>query len=337
MDSLMKMVAVALLVLWDVAQGDFGVLDRSYSVNVTVGQRVSLSCLKEKEHDYRISQMEWKKQEVGGESKIAIYNPRYGTEYFWKNVSLILESSGEELKGSVLHFGEVAVWNSGNYICELTTFPHGTVKAQTHLWVAERVSKPSVTYTCSKDSVTLTCNGEESDIKWSVNGRSMEGEFKKTVTVPGRPDHNVNYSCTAWNKVSEETSDELTIRCPVLLSIKVNQDVREGGEVSILCNSTPTADQYIFRTPRSKHPVLVNADGEFRLQEVTKDDGGLYTCQPRWTHGLCDDANVTVQLRVLPNEGSGGVTPRVASGTENRLLLLATHCWLLLYLLALTD
>ncbi|KAJ8342370.1 hypothetical protein SKAU_G00322980 [Synaphobranchus kaupii] len=316
MDSLMKMVAVALLVLWDVAQGN-----EDPCRYVAVGDSVTISL--QRSADCVESSLTWKLN---------------STDIFRRKQHVRLGKDSDVTSDGSLQLVDLQRHKSGEYKAELYN-AGGMIcgKATETLCVIERVSKPSVTYTCSKDSVTLTCNGEESDIKWSFNRLSMEGEFKKTVTVPGRPDHNVNYSCTAWDTVSEETSDELTIRCPVLLSMKVNQDVREGGEVSILCNSTPTADQYIFRTPRSKHPVLVNADGEFRLQEVTKDDGGLYTCQPRWTHGLYDDANVTVQLRVLPNEGSGGVTPRVASGTENRLLLLATHCWLLLYLLALTD
>ncbi|KAJ8342372.1 hypothetical protein SKAU_G00323000 [Synaphobranchus kaupii] len=285
--------AIALLLFTTFTQGDFGVLDRSYSVNVTVGQRVSLSCLMEKEHSYRISQMEWRKQEVGGESKIAIYNPRYGTEYLWKNVSLILESSGEELKGSVLQIGEVDRWNSGNYICELITFPHGTVKAQTHLWVADvpdvRLSARVILLNRAVregDHVTIRCDSTPSADSYSLwpskNKSSILKNKEGRFTLPNvtRNDSDL-YICQPGNsssglafqglnatvKVTVNYLDE--IECDPHRSI----DVAAGQNVTVTCAAKASQNsQYTWR----KDNVTVSTSGSLRLWSVSSEQAGAY-------------------------------------------------------------
>ncbi|XP_035291034.1 uncharacterized protein LOC118236625 [Anguilla anguilla] len=234
---------------------------------------------------------------------------------------------------------DLQVPSSGVYIAEL----HDTDgklcgQARQNLCVIERVSRPYVTYTCSEDAVTLTCDSAESKVNWTLNGGTSEGAFKKTLTVPGRPAHDAKYSCTAWNEASQEKSRDTTVRCEVQLSfvISQNEEVREGEDVSILCASTPPADEYTVWTPRNQSRLRV-ADGKFRLPKVTKDDAGTYLCQPEWTlPGPYDDAaKATLQLRVSSAKDGqalrGGTTPRVTSGSEGTLLL-ATHLLLVLCL-----
>lgn len=107
-----------------------------YSVNGTVGQRVDLPCSMEKEHRYSVTQIEWKKMVGRREHKIAIYNPSFTpTLYYWTNVSVVLETPGGVLRGSFLKLAELDEWDGGVYVCELSTFPAGKVKIETHLSV----------------------------------------------------------------------------------------------------------------------------------------------------------------------------------------------------------
>ncbi|KAJ8402294.1 hypothetical protein AAFF_G00371590 [Aldrovandia affinis] len=221
--------AVTLLFFTSFTQGNFGIqLDHVDSINATVGQRVNLSCLMEKELDSSIGQITWRKFVKGQEDLIVIYNPQFGPPFYSReNIVMHMEMSGGRLRGSVLQLLDLKAQDSGDYICELTTFPLGIMKTDIRLWVT--------------------------DVQLSAR-----------VTWP-------------------------------------NGGVREGDNVTILCNSTPPADKYLLWSPKSESLFLESAVGEFRLQKVSKDDEGLYTCRPQWTPGPpFDGGNVTVELHVLP-------------------------------------
>ncbi|KAJ8402291.1 hypothetical protein AAFF_G00371560 [Aldrovandia affinis] len=279
--------SVTLLFFTTFTKGNFGIqLGRVDSINATVGQRVNLSCLMEKEQDSSIGQIMWRKFVKGQEDQILL-----------------------DLKAQ----------DSGDYICELTTFPLGTMKTNIHLWVTDVQLSARVTWpnggVREGDNVTILCNSTPpadfyslwpSKNKTSIF-KSKEGRF--TLHKVTRTDSDL-YVCQPGNSASglsfhgHSVTVPVPVDYPVQLSIRVmspDQGVREGGEVSILCNSTPPADKYLLWSPKSESLFLESAGGEFRLQKVSKDDGGLYTCRPQWTPGPpFDGGNVTVELHVLP-------------------------------------
>ncbi|KAG9351834.1 hypothetical protein JZ751_023085 [Albula glossodonta] len=190
----------------------------------------------------------------------------------------------------------------------------------------KKVSKPRLTYSCNEKEVTISCEAETSEtsrmvLEWSRNGEKLKGEEENRLTVQGRPKLSDVYSCTARNEVGEQKSDDTTILCGVKPS-----EVREGREVLIFCNCTPPAEKYILWTP--KHDYLTaREDGKFRLQRVTKDDDGQYTCQPEWTsRPAFDTPNITMELKVFPNEElqsvHGATTTQGTSRQETSLTIL---------------
>ncbi|KAJ8402292.1 hypothetical protein AAFF_G00371570 [Aldrovandia affinis] len=154
--------AVTLLFFTSFTQGNFGIqLDRVDSINATVGQQVNLSCLMEKEQDSSIGQI---------------------TEN--------IEMSGGKLRGSVLQLLDLKVQDSGDYTCELTTFPLGIMKTDIHLWVTDVQLSARVTWpnggVREGDNVTILCYSSppaDKYLLWSPKSESLflesaGGEFR---------------------------------------------------------------------------------------------------------------------------------------------------------------
>ncbi|KAG7484378.1 hypothetical protein MATL_G00048960 [Megalops atlanticus] len=223
-----RMTAVTLLFFATFTQGLHSVnLYHTEWINAAVGQSVSLPCMKEENHSYSITQMEWKKSVDHQEHKIVVFNPSFPSPHkYWANISLQLEGSGKNLRGSTLELHNVRIFDSGRYVCELTTYPHGTLKAITHLQVTD---------------VNLFAR----------------------VKMP-------------------------------------NRHLREGDEVTILCNSTPPADSYSLWPSKKKTAIIKNTEGRFVLHNVTRDDSDMYICKPESLRaGLSFHShNVTIQVTV---------------------------------------
>ncbi|XP_061105668.1 T-cell surface antigen CD2-like [Conger conger] len=321
MDSFMKMVAVALLVLSDPARGsEESCTYRAVGESLTIDIQGRKSCNGE-------SALTWKLNSTD------IFRKRRDVISLGKSLNVMADGS--------LRFVELRTLDSGEYKAELFDSDGAQCgHAAVNLCVIERVSRPSVTQECSQDGVTLACSAGKAEISWSRDGHVIGAGV--TLTVPGRPDHDAKYSCTAWNKASVARSDDLTIHCAVQLSATVmprNQGVKEGGAVTILCNSTPPADQYSLWNPR-RQSLSAEADGEFRLQKVTKEDEGLYTCQAQWTLPRpYPDTNATVELRFSSGNAGrpagGGMATQVTSGTTDRPFLLTAYISLFFCLSAL--
>ncbi|KAG7484376.1 hypothetical protein MATL_G00048940 [Megalops atlanticus] len=195
MTILVKITAVFFIVSSIFAQGFYSIeVYHMKSINTTAGQNISLPCIIDTDGK-SISQIHWKKITAGDkEHSIVIFNPLFPLTKNWDNISLDIMGHGQKLRGSVLQLQEVDNWASGQYMCELTTFPDGTVKTVTNLLVI--------------------------DVKLSAS--------------------------VTW----------------------LNQGA--GGEVKamILCNSTPSADNYSLWPSKNKSSVLRNKTGLFLLQET---------------------------------------------------------------------
>ncbi|KAG9351833.1 hypothetical protein JZ751_023084 [Albula glossodonta] len=157
-----RVMAATLLLFITFTQGNFGIkLVRMDMISTAVGQQVNLSCMMNSEdQNLNIAQIEWRKVEPQ-EHKIAIYNPSYGPYIHWKNISLYIDDFRGKLRGSILQLPAVDVWDSGRYVCELTTYPHGTVKEEkiltvTNIHLSARVMRPNRTV-IEGDDVTILC------------------------------------------------------------------------------------------------------------------------------------------------------------------------------------
>ncbi|XP_048845250.1 otospiralin isoform X2 [Brienomyrus brachyistius] len=91
------------------------------------------------------------------------------------------------------------------------------------LQVSEPVSKPSITTECLGSNVTLTCNSKQgSNVEYVWESAPPCGESCLLHLGPvveiafSNTSSSLYYTCTAWNAVSNETSDPLELNlCPI--------------------------------------------------------------------------------------------------------------------------
>lgn len=100
------------------------------------GQNVTLPCTVKNSTNLRISSIEWSKNR-NRNTKIALYNAFFGEYLFSPNVTIEIEKNNT---GLYLHLYGVTKWNSDIYICDLTTYPLGTIRRETELTVKGKTS-----------------------------------------------------------------------------------------------------------------------------------------------------------------------------------------------------
>lgn len=88
-----------------------------------------------KEHP-KIIQLQWHKEGEEGEQKLVVFNPTYSTLYYVNvTLELVKETNTMELQGSILHLQEVTEKDSGGYVCDIASFPDGSIKTFTKVQV----------------------------------------------------------------------------------------------------------------------------------------------------------------------------------------------------------
>ncbi|XP_038854193.1 T-cell surface antigen CD2-like isoform X2 [Salvelinus namaycush] len=123
----------------------------------------------------------------------------------------ILDDGSLQLKG-------LALANEGTYKAEVFNSDGRSIKEQSfRLCMKEKVSKPSVKFTCSAKDVTFTCtltNTEGVTFKWSKNELPLNGETKTTFIIDLKQlKERDNFTCSAFNEFSMEKSDTIKPTC----------------------------------------------------------------------------------------------------------------------------
>lgn len=99
------------------------------------GQDVALPCLLNRTN-VQLGNIEWSKS--GKETtKLVVYNAMYGYKYFWPNVTIQIENN---TLGAYLLLNGVTRWDSGTYVCELSTFPLGSIRTETVLKITGKTN-----------------------------------------------------------------------------------------------------------------------------------------------------------------------------------------------------
>ncbi|KAI5099868.1 nectin-4-like [Silurus meridionalis] len=154
--------ATSLLIFLSIVQGTQSVLiEHKTEVNASVGQNISLPCILSKEQT-KIIQLQWHKMGEQEEQKLVVFNPAYSPIYYGNvELEVVNKTSSTELRGTILHLHNVTVKDSGDYVCDIATFPDGSIKSFTKVrvtvaTVSMEVMPPDRTVV-EGDTVNITC------------------------------------------------------------------------------------------------------------------------------------------------------------------------------------
>lgn len=96
-----------------------------------VGQNISLPCVMKNVTGLNLVSIEWRKDET----KLVVYSPSFGCHYLWTNMTIQIEKNTKDIMGSYLLLPWVNKWDSGTYVCVITSFPLGSTQKETNLIV----------------------------------------------------------------------------------------------------------------------------------------------------------------------------------------------------------
>ncbi|KAK7125828.1 hypothetical protein R3I93_021255 [Phoxinus phoxinus] len=240
-------------------------IHHNVSVTAVEGQSVSLPCFVGEEHEIIVIQLDWIKQQNGDEKndkKIVVFHPAMPAFYIQKGPLLtpLTSSKTGKLQGSVLTLYQVTMKDSGNYICEITSYPNGLIKRITKLQVTEppASAKMSHPYRFIKegDEVKITCSASPPPLRYELR-RSKDKPFwieslNGTFILPNVTRNNSDlYIClpewdsSVQNQQGLNTTMELTVN--FLDDIECNTsspfNVSFGEDVTISCIAK--ASQYL--------------------------------------------------------------------------------------------
>ena len=98
-----------------------------------MGQNISLPCIVKNSTNIKVVNTEWSKRE-NEIKKLALYTPGFGLHLFRPNVSIqTVYNDAKNFMGSYLQLYEVEKENGGIYVCDVTSFPFGSIRAETVL------------------------------------------------------------------------------------------------------------------------------------------------------------------------------------------------------------
>lgn len=121
-------------------------------MEVTVGQDVALPCiLGNSTAQIHVVNMEWKKGRDKA-TKLLVYNPMFGAEYFRSNITLQVQDNSMD-SHLILH--GVTSRDSGIYICVLSTYPLGNIIRETELKIRGKGTLEKTTP--HRRALTLNC------------------------------------------------------------------------------------------------------------------------------------------------------------------------------------
>ncbi|KAM8835006.1 uncharacterized protein ACB058_016459 [Synchiropus picturatus] len=198
-----------------------------FSVEETEGQNVSLRCTLGNVSDLKVVNMEWSKRENQSQ-KLALFAPKYGFHYFSSGVRLqVVHGEAEQVRGSRLLLPSVKVRDSGLYVCDLTTFPAGSIRVETEL----RVKELAVRSSAADDIITPPT---DAPARWRTSGGTHHTVI---TTAEHRDSHN---SAPAGVSLTAATDHRVTLRhssSDVLGSVST---AGAQGDTSLSAGSSPT-------------------------------------------------------------------------------------------------
>ncbi|XP_073730341.1 nectin 1a [Misgurnus anguillicaudatus] len=321
-------VATYKVILMCIIQGTNGLTIHHYNSTTAVkGENISLPCIVDEQENVNIIQTEWIKQKSGDDQKIAVFHPLFPIQYH-KNGFVVegRKSSTGKLRGSVLNLIHVTLNDSGNYICEMTSFPFGSIKRLTKVYVTEPpVSlemSSSYEFVKEGDEVKMRCSASPRPLRYVLQRskdesfllKSLSGEFNLPNITRNNSDL---YVCLPqWDSSDQHQQGfNATMRLTVnfLDSIECNTSsplrVNIGEDVTISCKtkaSQPLLYQWI------KGNTTVAGSDTLSLSSVTSDHSGTYRLTAAF-HNNQLQTHMDLSIHVLP----GSTTETTSSPTKS--------------------
>ncbi|XP_056141100.1 T-cell surface protein tactile isoform X2 [Lampris incognitus] len=161
--------ACSLLFLTSFIQGLLGIdVLHHQTMEAVAGQSIDLPCIVQNYTSLNIVQVEWSKM---NNTKLAVYNLIHGGYVFHPNVTIWAQRAGTDeqstLIGTNLRLQVVGKQDSGVYICDISTFPLGSISTSTQLKVKD-VSQIK----CNMNSSFEVHRGENVSIRCTVDTSS---------------------------------------------------------------------------------------------------------------------------------------------------------------------
>ncbi|XP_034406069.1 LOW QUALITY PROTEIN: uncharacterized protein si:ch1073-15f19.2 [Cyclopterus lumpus] len=161
--------AFSLLLLASIIQGLQEVERLQYErMEAVVGQNVTLLCTIKKSPDLKIVSIEWRKNKHES-TKLALYNPDKGLVLFWPNVTMQVDNTS--MCSSLQLYG-VTTQDSGIYVCDMASFPLGSIWRETVLEIKDDIKcdVESAVEVHSGENVTIKCRLiPDAKYKWTKN------------------------------------------------------------------------------------------------------------------------------------------------------------------------
>ncbi|XP_035391613.1 serine/threonine-rich protein adg2 isoform X2 [Electrophorus electricus] len=287
MSSIMTAITTKLLFFICIIQGTQNVFKEHEKIlKAAVGQNLTLRCITSEEHEININQLEWSR----ANQKLVVFNPAYPIHYD-ANVTLRLinRTDTAKLQGSVLILNNVKKNDTGDYVCDITTFPNGSIKRIISVQVMDpkvfMEVMPSTGILIEGDMVNITCGSNppaDSYTLWhsqsNLSLKSQNGDF----TIQNITRHSDDLMCQPlWNSSNPHlqglrSSKQLTV--DFLDSIECNSSsqiqVETGTNLIITCEAMSSKSlQYVWK----KGNLIVSSDVTLRLWSVNISCSGIYT------------------------------------------------------------
>ncbi|XP_048860818.1 cell surface glycoprotein MUC18 isoform X2 [Brienomyrus brachyistius] len=267
-------------------------------MDATVGENVSLLCELVNSSGTIVTMIEWRKQEKGQqpESLLLVHVPNVETHKTRTNISVELKKQKKKLTGSILQLPNVSVWDSGKYICTLSTFPNGAIRSVTHLLVKDHVHPLDIKLYATVmnldyglkegEKVTIFCNSTPPADTYTLSHskneisvmRSRDGMF--TLLNVTRH-HSGLYVCQPSNQSSGLLFKNHNIT--INLTVHFMDDLRcnsmaiqadTGQNATLSCVSKASSS---LRYTWSKDNVTVSNFSLLHLSGLSEKQAGIYT------------------------------------------------------------
>ncbi|XP_059395458.1 titin isoform X2 [Carassius carassius] len=327
MDFVMTEPTYKLLIFLFMIRGMYGDIINYYPTATAVeGQNISLRCIVGEEQNLTIIQLEWIKQQQDKEmidQKIAVFHPGYPINYLQSGFLLetVTSSKTGKLQGSILTLREVRVNDTGNYICEITSYPSGSIKRITKLQVTEPPASVKMPYPYGfikeGDDMKITCSAIPRPLRYKLKRsknkifwlESSNGEF--TLPHVTRNDSDVYICLPEWDSLTPNLQGlnatvELTVN--FLDGIECNTssslNVSAGEDVAISCIAK--ASQYLqYKWMRGD--TTLSLSDTLSLTSVTSEQSGTYKLTAVFLDNqLQTDMEISIQVLSKQSEGMYG-------------------------------